>query len=125
MSRLETSAIIPGGTYTLTFYAKTLLMGTTGFMWQFNDNTKVYKDFTVEDDSEHQGWKKYTASFTSGQGPLKFIIYDEFDGYINDMTFTDASGNNALAKLTFDVDTSDYLAVKSVYYLDPSKRRSK
>ncbi len=108
MLRLETSALIPGGTYTLTFYAKTSAMGTTGFMWQFNDNTKVYKDFTVEDDSEHQGWKKYTASFTSGQGPLKFIIYDEFDGYIDDMTFTDASGNNALANGTFDVDTSDY-----------------
>lgn len=108
MLRLETSALVPGGTYTLTFYAKTSAMGTTGFMWQFNDNTKVYNDFTVEDDSEHQGWKKYTASFTSGQGPLKFIIYDEFDGYIDDMTFTDASGNNALANGTFDVDTSDY-----------------
>ena len=116
MLRLETSALIPGGTYTLTFYAKTSAMGTTGFMWQFNDNTKVYNDFTVEDDSEHQDWKKYTASFTSGQGPLKFIIYDEFDGYIDDMTFTDASGNNALANGTFDVDTSDY---------EPSKRRSK
>lgn len=108
MLRLETSALIPGGTYTLTFYAKTSAMGTTGFMWQFNDNTKVYNDFTVEDDSEHQDWKKYTASFTSGQGPLKFIIYDEFDGYIDDMTFTDASGNNALANGTFDVDISDY-----------------